>query len=129
MPKRIPRWLAAESQRHPLMTLMIVMVIIILPGYIAFESQQAALRHEQQCGEDFANAWYDAQVPVRTAQDQLNAATSIIWENTQVILTQTATPEDYKALRQSIRARNKLWRHLVSTQEKHPIPPPPDQFC
>ena len=129
MPKRIPAWLTKQIREHPLMTNAVILMMMVVPGYIAFERQQAATLRQQQCGDNFAAALYASTVPFRTAQSELNAADALIWIDTQVILTQEATPADYKALRVAVRDRNTLWAHLVADQKKHPFPPPPDSFC
>jgi hypothetical protein len=129
MPKRIPAWLTKQIREHPLMTNVIVLLMIVVPGYVAFERQQAATEREQVCGEHFASALYASTVPFRLAQSELNAADALIWIDTQVILTQKAVPSDYKALRSAVKDRNTLWAHLVADQRKHPFPPPPDSFC
>lgn len=122
MPKRIPRWLSRMSRERPLTANLVVFLLVVIPGAIV-------VNHQQDCSAGFATAWYAAQTPRISAQDEVDAADANVWVKTQAVLTQKATPEDYAALRHAIRQRNHLWSDLVAEKEEHPIPPPPSKFC
>jgi hypothetical protein len=129
MPKRIPRWLARQSQEHRLMTDIIIFLLIVIPGYVVVEKQNADQAAQQQCGDTFADHLYAALAPREAAGHRIDDADAVVWEATQAILTQHAKPGDYITLRVAVKHRNRLWRELVAEQKAHPFPPPPDQFC
>ena len=129
MPKRIPGWLAGQSHRHPLLTVVVTVVAIGAPGYVVTERQQAATKQQQECGDAFADSLYAALAPREAATKRVDDADATVWEATQSILTSHATTGDYLTLRVAVKHRNRLWRDLVAEQKAHPFPPPPDQFC
>jgi hypothetical protein len=129
MPKRIPGWLNRQSEEHRLLTVLVTVLIVIIPGYVVTEKQAAAQKTQQECGDAFADSLYAVLAPREAAGKKIDDADAVVWEATQAILTQHAEPGDYITLRVAVKHRNRLWRELVAEQKAHPFPPPPDQFC
>jgi hypothetical protein len=129
MPKRIPGVLARASREHPLLTVVVTVLVIAVPGYAALETQANEVRRQSECGDAYAAALYSAIVPREAATKRVDDADATVWEATQAILTQHAGQGDYLTLRVAVKHRNRLWEELVAEQKAHPLPPPPSQFC
>ncbi len=129
MPKRIPPYLARQSRAHPVGTVLVTVLMVLIPSVIIFEHQANTIQHQSECGDAFAGSLYRAVGPRWSAQDQLNTADKIVWEATQAILTQHANHGDYITLRMAVTRRNRLAQELAAAHKAHPLPPPPSKFC
>jgi hypothetical protein len=129
MPKRIPPYLAKQTRAHPVATVLVTVVLVLVPSVAIFDHLLNSIQQQSECGDAFADRLYGAVVPRWAAQDRLNAADKTVWEATQAILTSHAKPGDYITLRVAVKHRNRLAQELAAAHKAHPLPPPPSQFC
>ena len=120
---------SALAHDHPF--LLSLVIVTIVGGIFQYrtEQQRNDLGDFVECTRAVVTEMHDSTEAYRAAQKVVDDQEDVIWDDVEVVLTQTATSVDYDALTVAVHERNVLRREQEVEQKKNPLPPTPDKFC